>query len=82
MPQLISGVRGGPRPLILNEWNGFVVIETQWLQTALGLCGVKTTKQQCDNLTTELYEVEEVQKLIWVSCSPHATEAFRDTVMH
>lgn len=39
---LISGVREGPQPLILNEWNGFVVMETQWLQTALGLGGVKT----------------------------------------
>lgn len=42
LARLISGVREGPQPLILNEKNGFVVMETQWLQTALGFGGVKT----------------------------------------
>lgn len=59
-----------------------MVIETQWLQTALGLCGVKTTKRQSDNLTAELYEVEEVKKLIWVFCSPCTMKVLGDTVMH
>lgn len=36
---------------------------------SIGIWWSEDTKQQCDNLTIELYEEKEVKKLIWVFCS-------------
>lgn len=42
---------------------------------SIGTWWREDTKRQCDNLTTQLYEVEEVEKLIWVFCQQHTTAA-------
>lgn len=49
---------------------------------SIGTWWREDTKRRCDNLTTQLYEVEEVKKLIWVFCTPplHYMKAL--SVMH
>lgn len=47
---------------------------------SIGTWWREDTKRRCDNLTTQLYEVEEVKKLIWVFCPPHTIRVL--SVMH
>lgn len=44
---------------------------------SIGTWWCEDTKRQCDNLTTQLYEVEEVKKLIWVFCTPTHYESLK-----